>query len=81
MWPTLHVPVTPLADDTVFMFLATGIPPEKIDHLMFRKWLAKHTEINGCIQSLLGNFPKVNVVRVNDSMQDEDEIGKNSKTN
>ena len=58
------------AGDTVFMCLATRILPEKFDHPIFRKWLAKHTDINGCIPTLLGNVPKVNVVRLNDSMQD-----------
>ena len=52
------------------MRLATGIPPEKLDHPIFRKWLAKHTDINGCIPTLLGDFPKVNVVQPNDSIQD-----------
>ena len=41
-----------IADDTVFMCLGAGIPPEKLDHPLFRKWLQKYTDINGCIPTL-----------------------------
>ena len=57
-----------VADDTVFTFLATGIPFEKLDHPVFRAWLRKHTDVSGCIPTLSGNFPAVNVIRVYDSM-------------
>ena len=55
-------------DDTMFMCLGTGIPPKKLDHPLFRKWVSKYTDINGCIPTLSGNFPKVNIVRLNDGM-------------
>ena len=46
------------------MCLGTGIPPEKLDHPLFRKWLSKYTDINGC-----RIFSKLNIVRLNHGMQ------------
>ena len=58
-----------VADHNIFMLLAVGIPHKKFDHPLFRKWFAKYTtDIDGCIPTLSSNFPKVNVIRVNDSM-------------
>ena len=58
-----------IAGNTVFMCWGAGIPPEKLNHPLFRKWLQKYTDINGCIPTLCGNFPKVNIIRLNDGMQ------------
>lgn len=57
-------------DDLVLMFLSTGIPVEKMDHPVFRKWLAKATNIHGCIPTLSGDFPRQNVQRLHNDMLD-----------
>ena len=53
-------------DDLILMFLAAGIPVEKVDHPVFRKWLAKTTQIHGCIPRLSSDFPRQSIQRLYD---------------